>query len=293
MNMNVLSNQLEEIEGLYPEYPYVLHRVNCAGIKVPWHWHEEVEFDYILEGEIEVVTTNKTYVYKKNEAFFINTNMMCMMKAKKNETERIRMDSSLFHPIFLGGHFKSIFETKYIDPVLKDKKIEIVEIRGINSRQKQMLAKLKVVSLLQEKPDKEFQTRNLFSEIWLLLLEEIKESKKEQIPLNLVNQERIQTMMSYIHQNYHEKISLDHIAASAAVSKRECIRCFHNCIGRTPFEYLLDYRIQSAERLLRNTEDSIAGIAQQSGFSNGAYFGKLFKEINGMTPGAYRSMQKG
>lgn len=95
-------------------------------------------------------------------------------------------------------------------------------------------------------------------------------------------------MMAFIQQDYEEKISLEDIALSAAVSKRECLRCFQSCIDKTPYEYLLDYRIEMAEKLLRYTELPIIDIAFQTGFTNGAYFGKVFKRTCKKTPGAYR-----
>lgn len=287
MKIKVKGNQIEEIEGLFADYPYVLHDANLWDTKVPWHWHEELEFDYIIKGSVRVVTPNKNYVFHANEAFFVNTNVLCTMESE-DSGQPGSMDSHLFHPVFLGGHFKSIFATKYLNPVLQNKKLEILEIRGENKRQQKILAKLRQLSALQQKNDVEFQTRNLLSEIWLLLLEEIEDKERNSLPKKRVNQDRIQTMMAFIQQNYEEKISLEDIALSAAVSKRECLRCFQSCIHKTPYEYLLDYRIEMAEKLLRDTELPIIDIAFQTGFTNGAYFGKVFKSTCKKTPGAYR-----
>ena len=95
-------------------------------------------------------------------------------------------------------------------------------------------------------------------------------------------------MMSYIHEHYQEKISLEDIARSAAVGRRECLRCFQSLIRKSPFEYLLDYRVEMAQRLLRTSQLSILDIALQTGFSNEAYFCKVFKRICGKTPNTYR-----
>lgn len=286
MKITVNGNQKENIEGISIEYPYVMHFVDVNVAPVPWHWHEEVEFEYIMSGELEVTTINQTYRFKANEAFFKNTNVLCSMKAAKNEPTEIL--SHLFNEIFLGGHFKSIFQTKYITPLLQNKRIDILEIRGTTPRQKQILTKLKAVARLQKKERNEFQTRNLFSEIWLLLLDEVEDYERQNHSQKYQDPDRIQTMLSYIHQNYAEKITLEDIAASASISKRECTRCFRKSIQKTPIDYLLEYRIEKAESLLTGTSDSITDIALRTGFSNNAYFGKLFKAQKGLTPGAYR-----
>lgn len=287
MRIKIKENQLEAIEGINSEYPYVLHHVNLGDTKVPWHWHEELEFVYVINGSIKLNTTGKSYYFQKNEAFFINANVLCTMENVNNGQPGI-IDSHLFHSVFLSGHFKSIFETKYVEPVLQNKKLEILAIRGENTRQHDILAKLRKVSYLQKKENSEFQTRNLFSDIWILLLDEIQNLERMDLPAKQYSQERIQSMMSYIQQNYQNKISLEDIASSASVSKRECLRCFQISIHKTPFAYLMDYRIEMAEKLLKTTDLSVIDIALQTGFSNGAYFGMIFKKNCGITPGEYR-----
>ncbi len=290
MKIKIRENQLEEIEGLTTEYPYTCHYADFTGAGVPWHWHEELEFCYIVKGAMVLTTTNQSSVFQKGEGFFINTNVLCMMRTTEEGVAVV--DSHLFHPTFLGGHFKSIFSTKYLEPVLQNKNLEILEFRGKNSRQQKILSLLRQAALLQKKENTEFQTRNIFSDIWLLLLEEIRETEIPSGPLKNTNRDRIQTMIAYIQQNYQEKLSLEDIARSASVSKSECLRCFRSSIHRTPFEYLLDYRIETAGRLLRTTDLPVLDIALQTGFSNGAYFGKIFKNAKGVSPGLYRKNHK-
>lgn len=288
IKIRIKSDQSEMIEGITLEYPYVLHYVDMKKTVVPWHWHEEVEFNYISSGSIRVLTANQEYVFTENQAFFINTNVLCKMETE-GEEERMMSYSHLFDSVFLGGHFKSLFQTKYIEPVLRNRNIDILAIRGTNERQVRLLHKLRQVSFLQHRENVEFQTRNLFSEIWLLLKEEIEEQGVVIPNNNFEKQERMQTMISYIQSNYMDKITLQDIADHALVSKRECIRCFETSIGKTPFEYLVEYRIEAAEKMLRNTTVTIAEIALQAGFSSSAYFSKIFKQKCGQTPREYRN----
>ena len=284
MKIKVTSNQMEEIEGITPEYPYTMHHVDMAKAVIPWHWHEEFEFGYVIAGTEEVSTTGKTYRFHENEGYFINSNVLTTMK----NIESCVTDSHLFHATFLSGHFRSIFETKYINPVLQNKKIELIEIRGTTKAQQKILAKLRQAAALHGEKDIEFQIRNLFSEIWMLLLEEIKQMDEIAPPVSTVNQERLLSMMSYIQENYAYKISLEEIASSAMISTREALRCFQSSIHETPFEYLMSYRVEMAKKLLRATSLSVTDIALQTGFSSSAYFSKIFKRSCHMTPLAYR-----
>lgn len=288
MDIIVKNNGQEEIYGITPEYPYVMHEIDTKDFFIPWHWHEELEFGYIAEGSVNVITNNGEYSFEKGEGFFCNSNVLCKMDSKL-KSQRTIMYSHLFHAVFLGGHFKSVFESKYLTPVLSNKNIELIPLRGETIFQTDMLSKLYQISHLQiEQEDIEFNTRNLLSEIWILLLEEIKTNHTPLKNVDLKNQERILTMISYIHQHYLEKITLNAIADSANISNRECLRCFQKNIGKAPFEYLMDFRIAKASELLTYTDKPVVETGYESGFSSNSYFGKKFKEIKGMTPGDYR-----
>lgn len=289
MEIIIKKNQMEEVAGITSEYPYTLHVVDIYTTKIHWHWHEELEFCYVVSGEATLKTVNNTYRIKAGEAVFMNTNVLCTMEAK----ESCIVHSHIFHSTFLSGHFKSIFETKYMQPVLQNKKIEIVKIEGVNNPQRMIVSRLRQVAKLQETENTEFFTRNLLSEIWMFLLEEIANLENSANPAASVNQERMLHMLSYIHEHYAEKISLEDIAAAAAVSKREALRCFQHGINQTPFAYLQEYRLQIAKKLLTSSQVSVTVIAGETGFGSSAYFGKVFKEQEGMTPKEYRDKTKG
>lgn len=288
MKITVRNNGQEDIYGMTPEYPYVMHEVDTEEFFIPWHWHEELEFDYIVEGSIDVVTNNGTYSFKEGEGFFCNANVLCKMEGRPGG-RRVVLFSHLFHKIFLSGHFKSIFEIKYLDPIIYNKNIEIIALRRDTVCQKKILSKLKqLYRIRKQQTDAEFETRNLLSEVWLLLMEEIETNDTARTNVDIRNQERILTMIGYIQRTYAEKFSLEDIAASANVSTRECLRCFKKNIKKTPFEYLMEYRLEKASELLRTTDMPVVEIAFETGFSSNAYFGKKFKEFRGMTPGTYR-----
>lgn len=279
------KHQVEEIQGMSSSYPYVLHRVCLKDNKIPWHWHAELELDYITSGTLHVHTTTGDYTFAAGEAFFMNTNVLSSMESP----DGCCMESHLFHPIFLTGHFHSIYETKYMNPIIQNRYLEILEIQNDSEQQKEILSLLRKVSKLQEMEDTEFQTRNIFSSIWLLLLQEVNDGKLVHNKVSADRQERLLTMLSYIHRNYDQKISLEELAAYASVSKRECQRCFQNGIRKSPSEYILEYRLEKAKELLKETDFQITEIAFRTGFSSSSYFGKMFKNYAGMSPLDFRN----
>ena len=81
---------------------------------------------------------------------------------------------------------------------------------------------------------------------------------------------------------------VEEVADSLGVSPEHLSRCFRKEFGVPPVEYLTRLRIQSAINELLGTEKSVECIARENGFSNGNYFGKVFRRYMGMSPGAYR-----
>lgn len=282
MKLRIRHNRMEELSDLHNAYPYAYHHVDLCRTLVPWHWHEALEFDYVVEGSVKVSTASQTQTFQKGEAFFINTNVLTSMV---NSQDCI-LDSHLFHPVFLGGHFKSVFETKYLNPVLQNKNLDLLPIRGQTQQQKQITSRLRQLARLQQEQDREFQTRSLVGEIWLLLLEELKNTQLRQVSTK--NQDRLLTMMAFIQENHGEKLTLEEIADAAAVSTRECLRCFRNAIDRSPVEYLNDYRLQTALKLLENTDMPVTEIALRTGFGGSSYFSKMFRRTYGKTPAQHR-----
>lgn len=288
MKLHIRNNQMEEIEGLHNEYPYAFHHVSLRTTEVPWHWHEALEFNYVVEGQVKVSTANQTQVFHAGEGFFLNSNVLAAMDSDAD----CIMDSHLFHPVFLSGHFKSVFETKYLNPVTQNRNLDLFALRGSTEKQGQLLRKLRQLSRLQEASDTEFQTRNLLSEIWLLLLEEIKNADSRVFHAPQKNQDRILTMIAFMQENYAEKLTLEQIAASAAVSTRECLRCFRTAIHQSPMDFLIEYRIRVSKKMLEGTDLSITDIALRCGFNSNSYYTKQFHRICGKTPNAYRKELK-
>ena len=290
MKLRIQNNQMEEVEGLYNEYPYVFHHVDLSKTAIPWHWHEALEFCCIQTGIVKVTTAGQSQIFKTGEGFFINSNVLTAM----TDADNCIIDSHLFHPVFLGGHFKSVYETKYLNPIIQNRNLDMLPIRGETETQRQLLQKLLQLSKLQSQQDVELQTRNLVSEIWLLLWEELKHTQLKTSPPK--NQDRLLTMLTFIQENYAKKLTLQEIADASAVSTRECLRCFQTSIRQSPMEYLIDYRIQAATKLLETTTLSVTEIALRTGWGSSSYFTKMFHTLRGKTPYTYRkeyqSLQK-
>ena len=97
---------------------------------------------------------------------------------------------------------------------------------------------------------------------------------------------------SYIETNYSYPITVEEIASYVGISRSHLFRSFQNYMNRSPKEYLTEYRIKQACRLLRETDLSVSAIAYSVGFENNLYFSKAFRKQKGESPSEYRKSRE-
>lgn len=100
--------------------------------------------------------------------------------------------------------------------------------------------------------------------------------------------EQLKRVIGYIEQNYKEDIPLSALAREAGLSPKYLCRLFSQLTGKSPIEYINEYRIDRACMLLSDTDLPILDVGLSCGFNDQSYFIKTFKKHKNTTPGAYR-----
>ncbi len=95
--------------------------------------------------------------------------------------------------------------------------------------------------------------------------------------------------LAFLRENYGEGLSVASIASAAGISPSLLFRLFRESEQRTPIEMLCDIRMENARRLLCDRRKKIGEVAALCGFSDFAYFCKVFRQKNGMSPSAWRN----
>jgi transcriptional regulator GlxA family with amidase domain len=91
-----------------------------------------------------------------------------------------------------------------------------------------------------------------------------------------------------IDGNYAEPLDVPTLARIAHVSEAHFIRTFRATFGETPNRYLQRRRVERAMWLLRTTDRSVTDICMDVGFASLGSFSRVFREIVGEPPSAYR-----
>ncbi len=102
----------------------------------------------------------------------------------------------------------------------------------------------------------------------------------------------IKEAINYIEQNFQNNITIEDIAAVCGINRSYFGKIFRNSIGRSPQEFLMNYRMVKATELLKLTSLSIAEIGSAVGYENQLHFSRAFKTIYGISPREWRNQHK-
>jgi AraC-like DNA-binding protein len=93
---------------------------------------------------------------------------------------------------------------------------------------------------------------------------------------------------SYLDEHYKEHITLNSLSEQFYINKFYLTRMFKEQFGTTILSYLDQVRITHAKQLLRFSDLTIETVGGEVGINDGAYFNRVFKKVEGVTPGEYR-----
>lgn len=104
------------------------------------------------------------------------------------------------------------------------------------------------------------------------------------------DRKRVAAALRRIESDPAQPLSLNDLAVGAAMSPFHFLRVFEQVVGVTPAQYILRLRLRRAAVELRNSQESVAAIAAECGFSDLSTFNRQFKRVLGVTPRAFRSL---
>lgn len=95
-------------------------------------------------------------------------------------------------------------------------------------------------------------------------------------------------LLEWLDENYAQPFDLATLAQRVHCSTRTLLRRFREQLGMTPNDYVQRLRIASAQQALSDPARSLERIASDIGYADRASFARLFKQLCGETPGAFR-----
>ena len=258
-----------------------------AGHRIPWHRHEEIEVLYLASGSLELCLLGRTNHLRAGDGAFINTNVLHMACS----VDRCELCSLVFRPSLIAGAADSVFEKKYVRPLMESPAAKGILLRRGTEEDDAALAQLEAAfqAMSGAEPGYEFAVRGHLSHLWYLLYAR-KEPDLADSPVHVspTDTVRLKAMLDFIHAHYAQALTLEDIAQAANIGERECLRCFRRTIDLSPKQYLQQYRIAEAAVFLRESDLTVAEVASRCGFDSPSNFAQTFRKYYHCSPRDYR-----
>ncbi|GAA3406285.1 AraC family transcriptional regulator [Paenibacillus hodogayensis] len=254
------------------------------------HWHEELQMTLVTKGNLTIRINGVDYGLGTGQAIFINKSVLHTVTQLSPDGEYVSFN---FPEKLLAFYSDSVMERNHVLPYTNSYLLSLV-IKGDAEWQEQILQILWEMKKKFERKESwgwQYEISIHTVQLWLILISNISLSSEQSSKHSRLQQERLQLMLSFIHQNYMNPITLKEIADVAHLSVSECARSFKKSIRMTPYDYLVKYRIKKSCELLETTEYTVTEIARIVGFNHVNHFIQSFKKQRDITPKEYRKIR--
>ncbi len=249
-----------------------------SGSFVAKHWHNSMEFIYIIEGQYTTTINNETYIINSGDYIMVNPRDI----HSTNSISHCKIFLLQISYDFIKKHIPNIDFIEFKLNYNKDKPNPSTDY--VKTLLKELL------SLCQSKSNG--YLLKFYSIVFELLFYINSNFKNEISPIEQQKHEkyieRLSQITYYVKKHYMEEISLNDISTVVSLNPEYFSRFFKKHMGITFLEYLNSIRLEYAYNDLASTSYSISEILSRNGFTNYKMFIKLFKNRFGCTPSEKR-----
>ena len=253
------------------------------------HWHPEFEFGVLMSGSLDYNVGGIHMKMNEGDAIFINSNTMHTAKKAKGGHGAVIKGVGFPASLFADSPSSTIYK-KHFEPVITSNMQGFIIPQDSEHSGEFVSNILKVNTLNRSEFAYELKCMSIISKLWESTISYINSNDPELLKSkgNRKYEMRAKEILSYIHENFSESITVDRLSKHANISRTECFRSFKQFTNKKPVEYINEYRLYRAAKMLMESGLSITEIALKCGYNNSAYFGKQFKKAYGVSPGNYR-----
>ncbi|MBB5266113.1 AraC-like DNA-binding protein/mannose-6-phosphate isomerase-like protein (cupin superfamily) [Catenibacillus scindens] len=291
MNISEYQNYHETKSHTDSRFPYntYLCSIPLDFTHVPLHWHSELELIVIKRGRgIVSVDLNRHYVCA-GDVVLIRPGQLHSIEQEKHYC--VEYENIILKPELLISGPDDLCAIRFIQPLLDGRIPAQTHFTSATPYFSEISQNIRQIDLLCDARPEGYQlaVKGYLFQLFFVLISNQKK-KGEDSPSQKKTLEKMKTILKYVEENYSQHVTIDDMAKLTYYSKSHFMKFFKGHMGISFIEYLNDYRLTMAERMLRFSDASILGIAESCGFENLSYFNRIFKRKYGQSPGKWRSL---
>ncbi|MEO1391216.1 MAG: AraC family transcriptional regulator [Cyanobacteria bacterium J06634_6] len=170
-------------------------------------------------------------------------------------------------------------------------RIELIPAFQTRDPQVEAIATLLIPALQQTATGNQLYTDSLANVLAVHLLQHHATTRPE-LPTYKggLPQRQLLQVLDYIDAHLGREITLANLANLVGMSQFHFGRLFKQSMGLSPYQYLLQQRVERAKQLLKQTDKPLVEIAFDCGFNSHSHFGRRFRQLTNITPKAYRAL---
>lgn len=248
-----------------------------------WHYHPEMELVFVNGGSGKRQIGSHISYYSDGDLVLIGGNLPHCgftneQTGNKNEIV-IQLPAD-----FLGSDFLKVPELKNIQQLFKRAKAGIAFGKETIKR---------IAPIIDEMGNRSYFDRllrmiRILNDLGLSDEYTILNAEGFALEMQVQDNDRINVVFNYVKDHFQESIQLDTISSMVSMTTPSFCRYFKKITNKTFTNFVNDYRLVHASKLLSENTKSITEISYESGFNNFSHFNKSFKAFTGKSASQYR-----
>ena len=271
--------------------PFVIYRTRIPeGLTYfPTHWHDELELVYVLKGHCTYYVDFQSFEVAEGELLIIPSAFLHSFAQYKDESFDAKV--IVFNYDMVNNSKPDICSKKYFMPLFNNEMQLPVHMRREEEQTRQVLKIVKRLTEVYEKKGEAYELRlkMILLEFFSFFFENGLVRKNRSHVTGLKSIENTKMVIAYIEEHFRQRILLRDLADYTGQSVYHLSHMFKKSTGHSPLEYINQYRLSMAARMLEDNDQTILSVAIENGFQNVSYFNRAFKSRFGMTPSEYRN----
>jgi AraC-like DNA-binding protein/mannose-6-phosphate isomerase-like protein (cupin superfamily) len=291
--MNILEYENYEEKKVHceDEFPYntYLCTIPLDFTSVPTHWHNEYEIIYVKKGQGTISLDLEYHNVKAGDLILIVPGQLHSIEQKDNET--MEYENIIFGAEIMANKHNDYCYTNFFSSLTK-RSLQYPTIFNPST-----CSYYKEVARCIDNADEICKTfphgyqlaikSYLFQMFFVIFTNLPKDKPPTKKKKSL---DKMKLIVKYVENNYADNITIEDMANLCDFSQSHFMKFFKNNMEVSFIEYLNNYRLTMASRLLISSSSSIIAISMESGFDNLSYFNRLFKKKYDMTPSEFRRL---